>query len=158
MLCWHEMPQLDPSAFPDYERAILARASMGDVSLGFARLGPCAFLEAFDDPHRSLRRSFVDKYRPIMRRRIGGNSLYMVLAQPRAAGIHAFLGVCCTEFFLKRDQAFIEAGLSALFIDVGGETCCTPRAEESAYLGQFTAEATLDPLLLDRVLRLGDTH
>ena len=494
MLCWHEMPQLDPSAFPDYERAILARASMGDVSLGFARLGPCALLGAFDDPDRSLRRSFVDKHLPIVRRRTGGGSLYvdagttlmvaalpralaprhtlteiivmvgtvmaealchqgipatftapnditddgrkrgsvfavvvddqilieaallfavdieslmktiklpleklsgagllaaaqrfapiggtepsavaariypeivtalamrltvdaapqappavrigplpacqgapphdvsaflktpggvlyldirldgervraarivggvqcaratdlerlanaltgvrlaeletavwaaapddtlgfdrydlgylarlcverhvlggrlgiprdaervtlysprrdqgfadlladvgalllpycakpawckwrhrdgcpecgqcavgeayrlgrerglpvttitryehlhMVLAQLRAAGIRAFLGVCCTEFFLKRDQAFIEAGLGALFIDIGGDTCYTLRAEESAYLGQFTAEATLDPLLLDRVLRLGDTH
>ncbi|MHB1512852.1 MAG: lipoate--protein ligase family protein [Acidiferrobacter sp.] len=80
--------------------------------------------------------------------------LYMVLEELRGAGIRTFLGVCCTEFFLKRDYAFVEAGLGALFIDIGGDTCYTLRAEESAYRGQFTAEATLDPQLLDRVLRL----
>lgn len=116
---------------------------------GCPECGQCAVGEAYRlGRERGLPVTTITRY----------EHLHMVLAQLRAAGIRAFLGVCCTEFFLKRDQAFIEAGLSALFIDVGGETCCTPRAEESAYLGQFTAEATLDPRLLDRVLRLGDTH
>ena len=33
----------------------------------------------------------------------------------------------------------MEGGLGALFIDIGGDTCYTLRAEESAYRGQFTA-------------------
>ena len=33
----------------------------------------------------------------------------------------------------------MEGGLGALFIDIGGDTCYTLRAEESAYRGRFTA-------------------
>ena len=51
----------------------------------------------------------------------------------------AFLKVYCTGFFLKRDYAFMEWGLGALFIDIGGDTCYTLRAEEFAHRGQFTA-------------------
>ena len=116
---------------------------------GCPECGQCAVGEAYRlGRERGLPVTTITRY----------EHLHMVLAQLRAAGIRTFLGVCCTEFFLKRDYAFIEAGLGALFIDIGGDTCYTLRAEESAYRGQFTAEATLDPRLLDRVLRLGDSR
>ncbi len=82
--------------------------------------------------------------------------LRAVLADMAAGGTRAFLGVCCTDFFLKRDYAFIEAGIAALFLDIGGETCYTLRAEEDAYAGQFTAEAVMDAALFRQVLSLRD--
>ena len=116
---------------------------------GCPECGHCAVGEAYRlGRERGLPVTTITRY----------EHLHMVLAQLRAAGVRAFLGVCCTEFFLKRDYAFIEGGLGALFIDIGGDTCYTLRAEESAYRGQFTAEATLDPRLLERVLRLSDTR
>nr|MDA8390814.1 DUF116 domain-containing protein [Gammaproteobacteria bacterium] len=82
--------------------------------------------------------------------------LRTVLSALVANGTQAFLGVCCTDFFLKRDYAFIEAGIAALFLDIGGETCYTLRAEEDAYAGRFTAEAVMDAALFGQVLGLRD--
>ncbi len=116
---------------------------------GCPECGQCAVGEAYRlGRERDLPVTTITRY----------EHLHMVLAQLRATGIRTFLGVCCTEFFLKRDYAFVEAGLGAIFIDIGGDTCYALRAEESAYRGEFTAEATLDSRLLDQVLRLSDTH
>ncbi len=82
--------------------------------------------------------------------------LRAVLSALVAQGTRAFLGVCCTDFFLKRDYAFIEAGIAALFLDIGGETCYALRAEEDAYAGRFTAEAVMDATLFGQVLDLRD--
>ena len=60
--------------------------------------------------------------------------------------------MCCTDFFLKRDYAFIEAGVPAVFLDIGGDTCYTLRQEEAAYAGRFEAEAFVDARLLGRLL------
>ena len=82
--------------------------------------------------------------------------LCLVLADLKSRGVRAFLGVCCTDFFLKRDYAFVEAGMGAVFIDIGGDTCYTLRAEEAAYAGRFEAQAVLDPDLLAKVLSWRD--
>lgn len=87
----------------------------------------------------------------------GYEHLCAVLAALRDGGEKAFIGVCCTEFFLKRDYAFIEAQLGAVFIDIGGDTCYTLRAEEAAYAGRFTARSMLDARLLAQVLALRAT-
>ena len=114
---------------------------------GCPECGHCAVGEAYRlGRQRDLQVITITRY----------EHLAMVLAEMKANGVRAFLGVCCTEFFLKRDYAFIEAGLGAVFIDIGGDTCYALRAEESAYQGQFTAEATLDAQLLERVLMLRD--
>ncbi|MHB8253481.1 MAG: lipoate--protein ligase family protein [Acidiferrobacter sp.] len=114
---------------------------------GCPECGHCAVGEAYRmGRERDLRVVTITRY----------EHLSMVLAEMKANGVRAFLGVCCTEFFLKRDYAFIEAGIGAVFIDIGGDTCYALRAEESAYQGQFTAEATLDAQLLERVLMLRD--
>ncbi|WP_298137433.1 DUF116 domain-containing protein [Acidiferrobacter sp.] len=78
--------------------------------------------------------------------------LRAVLADLKGRGARAFLGVCCTDFFLKRDYAFIEAGIPAVFLDIGGDTCYTLRQEEAAYAGRFEAEAFMDARLLGRLL------
>lgn len=83
--------------------------------------------------------------------------LCAVLADLKGRGVQAFLGVCCTDFFLKRDYAFIEAGMGAIFIDIGGDTCYTLRAEEDAYAGRFDAQAVLDPHLFAKVLQWRDS-
>lgn len=82
--------------------------------------------------------------------------LRAVLADLRQAKVKAFAGVCCTDFFIKRDYAFIEAGIAAILIDIAGDTCYTLRAEEAAYAGRFDAEARLDARLLASVLRWSD--
>ncbi|MHB1566765.1 MAG: lipoate--protein ligase family protein [Acidiferrobacter sp.] len=87
----------------------------------------------------------------------GYEHLCAVLAALKDHGEETFIGVCCTEFFLKRDHAFIEAQLGAVFIDIGGDTCYTLRAEEAAYAGRFTAQAVLDARLLAQVLALRAT-
>ncbi len=78
--------------------------------------------------------------------------LRTVLADLKGRGARAFLGVCCTDFFLKRDYAFIEAGVPAVFLDIGGDTCYTLRQEEAAYAGRFEAQAYMDARLLQRLL------
>ncbi|HUW97827.1 MAG TPA: DUF116 domain-containing protein [Acidiferrobacter sp.] len=82
--------------------------------------------------------------------------LCTVLANLKGRDVGAFLGVCCTDFFLKRDYAFVEAGIGAVLIDIGGDTCYTLRAEEAAYAGRFEAQAILDPDLLAKVLSWRD--
>lgn len=78
--------------------------------------------------------------------------LRAVLADLKKSGKRAFLGVCCTDFFLKRDYAFVEAGIPAVFLDIAGDTCYTLRQEEEAYAGRFEAEAFMDARLLGRLL------
>ncbi len=78
--------------------------------------------------------------------------LRAVLADLGKSGKRAFLGVCCTDFFLKRDHAFVEAGIPAVFLDIAGDTCYTLRQEEEAYAGRFEAQAYMDARLLERVL------
>ncbi len=82
--------------------------------------------------------------------------LCTVLADMKRRKVSAFLGVCCTDFFLKRDYAFVDAGIPALFIDIGGDTCYTLRLEEAAYAGRFEAEASLDARLFANVLQWRD--
>lgn len=83
--------------------------------------------------------------------------LCAVLADMKTRAVPAFLGVCCTDFFLKRDYAFVAAGIAAVFINIGGDTCYTLRAEEEAYAGRFEAQAFLNPELLTEVLAWRDT-
>ena len=78
--------------------------------------------------------------------------LRVVLADLKTRGARAFLGICCTDFFLKRDYAFVEAGIPAVFVDIGGDTCYTLRQEEEAYAGRFEAQAYVDARLLGRLL------
>lgn len=74
------------------------------------------------------------------------------LADMRARGVSAYVGMCCSDFFLKRHAAFREAGMDAVLMDVVGATCYDLKEEHLAYAGAFRAEAELDLDALEKVM------
>lgn len=65
----------------------------------------------------------------------------------------AYVGMCCSHFYLKRHRAFTEAGLAAVLMDVSGSNCYELQQEEAAYQGRFQAQARLNAPLLVKVMR-----
>lgn len=72
----------------------------------------------------------------------------------KALGVPAYVGMCCANFFLKRQRAFAESGIAAVLMDVSGANCYELKQEDRAYAGTFSAEAHLDRELLSRVMEL----
>lgn len=72
----------------------------------------------------------------------------------KARAVPAYVGMCCGNFFLKRQRAFAESGIPALLMDVSGANCYELKQEDRAYAGTFTAQARLDRELLSRVMAL----
>lgn len=72
----------------------------------------------------------------------------------RARGVTAYVGMCCSDFFLKRHAAFRDAGMDAVLMDVVGATCYELKEEHLAYAGAFRAEATLDLDALEKIVAL----
>lgn len=75
-----------------------------------------------------------------------------VLREMRQAGEPAYVGMCCSNFYLKRTAAFREAGIPAVLVDIGGSNCYELRQEDQAYAGRFTAEAHLDGEVVEKVM------
>jgi lipoate-protein ligase A len=78
--------------------------------------------------------------------------LQRTLAALREAGTGAYVGMCCRNFYLKREYAFREAGMPALLLDITGSNCYELQQEDLAYAGRFEAEARLDLEVLRRVM------
>ena len=78
--------------------------------------------------------------------------LTTTLGQMKADGVAAYVGVCCSQFFIKRHHAFREAGMAAVLMDISGANCYELKQEEAAYAGRFEAEARLDADTLERVM------
>ncbi len=78
--------------------------------------------------------------------------LGQTLAEMRARGVTAYLGMCCSDFFLKRHVAFREAGMDGVLMDIVGATCYDLKEEHLAYAGVFKAEAALDLDTLEKVM------
>lgn len=78
--------------------------------------------------------------------------LTATLAEMKQRQVDAYVGACCSQFFIKRNQAFAEAGMGAVLMDISGANCYELKQEEAAYAGQFQAEAELDGDLLERVM------
>ena len=76
------------------------------------------------------------------------------LAEMRARGVTSYVGMCCSDFFLKRHAAFREAGMDAVLMDIVGATCYELKQEHLAYAGAFKAEANLDLDALEKVMGL----
>lgn len=74
------------------------------------------------------------------------------LAEMRARGVTAYLGMCCSDFFVKRHVAFREAGMDGVLMDIVGATCYELKEEHLAYAGIFKAEAALDLDTLEKVM------
>ncbi|MFH2212104.1 MAG: DUF116 domain-containing protein [Pseudomonadota bacterium] len=78
--------------------------------------------------------------------------LVETLEEMRATGTSAYVGMCCSHFFIKRHRAFSEAGMDALLMDIDGANCYELKQEHQAYAGTFQAEALLDEPLLQRIM------
>lgn len=65
----------------------------------------------------------------------------------------AYVGMCCSHFFLKRHAAFAKAGLPAVLMDVSGSNCYELHQEADAYAGRFRAEARLQLPVLQKLMR-----
>ncbi|MGC9161132.1 lipoate--protein ligase family protein [Acidithiobacillus sp.] len=75
------------------------------------------------------------------------------LGRFRAEGVGAYLGMCCNNFFLKREYAFRAAGMAAVLLDISGSNCYDLGQEQRAYAGTFQAEATLNGPVLEKVMQ-----
>jgi lipoate-protein ligase A len=71
----------------------------------------------------------------------------------REAGEPAYVGMCCSNFFIKRQRAFRDAGIPALLMDISGANCYELQQEDQAYAGRFEAKAELNSQLLEQVMR-----
>ncbi len=74
------------------------------------------------------------------------------LGEMQATAIPGYVGMCCQQFFIKRQQAFQEVAIPAVLMDITGANCYELRQEEQAYAGTFMAEAQLDLPLLHKVM------
>ena len=79
--------------------------------------------------------------------------LVATLTELKARRVEAYVGMCCSNFFIKRYRAFAEAGIPALLMDISGANCYELQQEEQAYAGTFAAEARLDAELLTQVMK-----
>ena len=68
-------------------------------------------------------------------------------------GSKAYVGMCCSNFFIKRHQAFQKAGIPAVLMDIAGANCYELKQESIAYAGQFQAQAELDEPLLQQLMK-----
>jgi len=78
--------------------------------------------------------------------------LQRTLAALREAGTGAYVGMCCRNFYLKREYAFREASIPALLMDITGSNCYELQQEDLAYAGRFQVQAHLDLDVLRRVM------
>lgn len=112
---------------------------------GCAECGRCEVGEAYRFAReRNMRVTTITNY----------EHLVATLGRMKGHAVPAFVGMCCGHFFVKRQQAFAEAGIPAVLMDVTGANCYELKQEEEAYAGTFSAEAKLDRELLERVIAL----
>lgn len=78
--------------------------------------------------------------------------LSRTLADMRAAGVPAYVGMCCENFYIKRQHAFATAGMPAVLMDITGSNCYELRQEDAAYAGRFQAQARLKLDVLEPVM------
>jgi len=79
--------------------------------------------------------------------------LVTTLSRMRADGEPAYVGMCCSNFFIKRFRAFRDAGIPAVLMDISGANCYELQQEDQAYAGTFAAQASVNEELLERVMR-----
>ena len=108
-----------------------------------AACGKCAVGEAY-----KLARERRLPVRTILRY----EHLVETLGEMKAMGIEAYLGMCCRDFFIKRQRTFLDAGLPAVLMDISGSNCYELKQEDQAYAGTFKAEAKLDLELTRKVM------
>ncbi|HJL54976.1 MAG TPA: DUF116 domain-containing protein, partial [Candidatus Thalassarchaeaceae archaeon] len=74
------------------------------------------------------------------------------LAGMKAQGVKSWIGCACEPFFIKRNEAFRDAGIPGVILDIVGKTCYNLGEEGKAYAGTFEAQADLKLPLLEAVM------
>lgn len=67
--------------------------------------------------------------------------------------VPAYVGMCCGNFYLKRDVAFRQAQIPALLMDISGSNCYELQQEDQAYAGRFTAQSRLNLDVVEKVMQ-----
>lgn len=112
---------------------------------GCSQCGQCTIGEAYAlAESRGLKILTIQNY----------EHLVETLEEEKRKGIRAYIGCCCEAFQLKRQEAFKQAGLPALLIDIENTTCYELNKEKEAYLGHFENQTHLRLGLLEKVLSL----
>ncbi len=100
-----------------------------------------------------------DAYRMARERGLGAltirnfEHLESTLSEMKADGVEAYVGMCCRNFYIKREYAFREAGIPAVLLDIEGSNCYELQQEDLAYRGEFEAEARLNGEVVEKVMR-----
>ena len=76
------------------------------------------------------------------------------LIREKESGTRAYIGCCCEAFMVKRQEAFKNAGLPGLLVDIENTTCYELRREQEAYRGSFTNQTHLRLKLLRKILEV----
>lgn len=79
--------------------------------------------------------------------------LQHTLGEMAADGVEAYVGMCCSNFYLKRQFAFDRAGMPAVLMDISGANCYELQQEDRAYAGTFAAQARLNRDVVERVMQ-----
>jgi lipoate-protein ligase A len=69
-------------------------------------------------------------------------------------GVKSYIGCCCEAFFIKRHEAFEEAGIPGVLIDIENKTCYELKKEEAAYKGGFQEKTEIKIELLKKMLEI----
>jgi lipoate-protein ligase A len=79
--------------------------------------------------------------------------LQATLSDMKKRGVKSYIGMCCEEFYIKRQKAFADAGIPGVLMDIDGRTCYELQEEKEAYSGTFEALADLKPQLVESVMK-----
>lgn len=74
------------------------------------------------------------------------------LIREKESGTRAYIGCCCEAFMVKRQEAFKNARLPGLLVDIENTTCYELRQEQEAYRGSFANQTHLRLTLLRKLL------
>lgn len=80
--------------------------------------------------------------------------LEITLKALKERGTKSYLGMCCNNFYIKREYAFRSANMPALLLDIAGANCYDLMQEQSAYSGEFSAESSIDLGVAEKVIKL----
>ena len=112
---------------------------------GCIQCGLCTIGEAFAlAESRGLKVMTIQNY----------EHLVETLEEEKRNGTRSYIGCCCDAFQLKRQEAFKQAGLPGLLIDIENTTCYELNQEKEAYQGVFENQTHLRLGLLEKVLAL----
>ncbi len=78
--------------------------------------------------------------------------LQATLADMKRRGIKGYLGCCCDPFFVKHREAFEQAGMAGLLINIENTTCYELDQEREAIEGTFANETQLNLDVLQKVI------